>query len=239
MSAQSLPSKTAVAIRHILFEDLGVFGPVLADAGYATRYLDLDRDDLSALDPLAPDLLVVLGGPVGVYESDAYPYLPEECRLLAARLAAGRPTLGICLGAQQIAATLGAEVVPMGHKEIGFAPVSLTAAGRRGPLRHLDGVPVLHWHGDTFGIPAGAECLASTDLCATQAFARGDTVLALQFHPEVEVATGIERWLTGHAAELAAAGVDPRSLRDQARGIPAAARTAAQTMLADWLAQLG
>lgn len=227
--------KTAVAIRHVHFEDLGIFDAVLSDAGYAVRYHDLDADPFATLDPLEPDLLIVLGGPVGVYETEAYPYLAEECAILATRLAAARPTLGICLGAQQIAKALGADVGPMGHKEVGFGPLRLNDAGRVGPLRHLEGIPVLHWHGDAFQIPDTAENLASTPLCATQGFSLGHHVLALQFHPEVDVTAGIERWLTGHAAELAGAGIDPRVLRTHAAQVGPELREAGQKMLAEWL----
>ena len=227
--------KTVVAIRHVHFEDLGIFDAVLSDAGYAVRYHDLDADPFATLDPLEPDLLIVLGGPVGVYETESYPYLAEECAILATRLAAARPTLGICLGAQQIAKALGADVGPMGHKEIGFGPLRLNDAGRVGPLRHLEGIPVLHWHGDAFQIPDTAENLASTPLCATQGFSLGRHVLALQFHPEVDVTAGIERWLTGHAAELAGAGIDPRVLRAHAAQVGPELREAGQKMLAEWL----
>lgn len=238
MAIRPVASKTAVAIRHILFEDLGLFEPVLTAARYSVAYLDLDGGGLSTLDALEPDLLIVLGGPVGVYEGQAYPWLVEERRILAARLAKDRPTLGICLGAQQIASTLGADVAPMGHKEIGFGPISLTDAGRVGPLRHLEGIPVLHWHGDAFAIPDGADNLGTTDLCATQGFSIGPNVLALQFHPEVDASAGIERWLTGHAVELATSGVDPRALRAQALSTPADARVAAQRTLEEWLTRL-
>lgn len=227
--------KTALAIRHVHFEDLGIFDAVLSDAGYTIRYHDLDADSFATLDPLGPDLLVVLGGPVGVYETEAYPYLADEAAILAARLTARRPTLGICLGAQQIARALGADVRPMGHKEIGFAPLTLNDAGRVGPLRHLEGIPVLHWHGDAFQIPDRAENLASTPLCVTQGFSLGRHVLALQFHPEVDVTAGIERWLTGHAAELAGASIDPRVLRTHAAQIGPELREAGQKMLAEWL----
>lgn len=227
--------KTAVAIRHIYFEDLGSFEAVLTAAGYRVHYYDLGVHELWTLDPPLADLLIVLGGPVGVCETDAYPFLAEERRILEARLAANRPTLGICLGAQQIAATLGAAVAPSGYKEIGFSELSLTDAGRDGPLRYLEGVPVLHWHGDAFAIPDGAVTLASTPLCATQGFALGRNVLALQFHPEVDACGGIERWLVGHAAELAGAGIDPRSLRDEAARVGPALRDAARKMLTDWL----
>lgn len=228
-------SKTAVAIRHIHFEDLSVFEPVLKEAGYEVRYHDIGVDRLDALDPCAHDLLIVLGGPVGVYETARYPFLAEEQALLRARLAADRPTLGICLGAQLMAAALGAQVAPMGAKEIGFGEITLTEAGRAGPLRHLDGVPVLHWHGDAFTIPDGAAGLATTPVCTAQAFALGPQVLGLQFHAEVDAAAGIEPWLIGHAAELAAAGIDPQALRDQAARAGPAAAAAGQAMLRGWL----
>lgn len=227
--------KTAVAIRHIHFEDLGSFEAVLTAAGYKIHYYDLGVNELWTLDPPLPDLLIVLGGPVGVYETDAYPFLLEEKRILEARLTAGRPTLGICLGAQQIAAALGTRVAPSGVKEIGFHELTLTEAGRQGPLRHLEGISVLHWHGDTFAIPNGAVNLASTPLCATQGFALGRNVLGLQFHAEVDACTGIERWLIGHAAELASVEIDPRKLREDAKRLGPPLREAAQTMLREWL----
>ncbi|MBZ7921472.1 glutamine amidotransferase [Ensifer adhaerens] len=227
--------KTAVAIRHIHFEDLGTFEAVLSAAGYRIHYYDLGIHELWTLDPLLSDLLVVLGGPVGVYETDTYPFLVEEQRLLKARLAVDRPTLGICLGAQQIAATLGAKVESMGTKEIGFSELALTDAGRVGPLKHLEGVPVLHWHGDAFQLPDGAETLATTALCGAQGFALGRNVLGLQFHPEVDACVGIERWLIGHAAELTASGIDRDGLRADAVRFGPVLRNAARKMFAEWL----
>ncbi len=230
--------KTAVAIRHIHFEDLGVFEGVLTAAGYEVRYHDVGVHELRMLDPIATDLIVALGAPVGVYEEDAYPFLAEERALLEVRLSANRPTFGVCLGAQLIAAALGAKVYPSGSKEIGFAPVALTEAGRAGPLRRLADVPVLHWHGDTFDIPEGARRLASTDVCRNQAFALGANVMGVQFHPEAEVSTGMERWLVGHAIELASAKIDPRALRAQASRIGPILGKAAREAFGAWLAEL-
>ena len=227
--------KTAAVIRHIHFEDLGVFADVLATAGYDVRYHDVGGAGLNAPDALAPDLVVVLGGPVGAYETDVYPFLAVEQRLLRQRLAAGRPTLGICLGAQLMAAALGAAVAPTGRKEVGFSALTLTDAGSKGPLRHLADVPVLHWHGDAFQIPEGAVHLAATDICATQAFAIGRNILGLQFHPEADAVTGIEPWLVGHAIELASAGIDPRGLRGDAARFGPRLRDAAQSMIKEWL----
>src|SRR5262249_29149418 len=136
--------KRAVALRHVHFEDLGTFAPVLSDAGYKTHYCDIGIDDIQALDPLEPDLLIALGGPIGLYETATYPFLVDELRLIQTRLAAGRPTFGICLGAQFIAQALGAHVGPTGTKEIGFSRLTLTAAGETTALRHLRDVSVLH-----------------------------------------------------------------------------------------------
>lgn len=222
--------KSALAIRHVSFEGLGLLGDVLAEHDYQVSYADAGVDDLAALNPHQPDLLVVLGGPIGAYESSLYPFLTDELRCLEARLRAGRPTLGICLGAQLMAAALGARVYPAGHKEIGWAPVSLSEAGRGSMLRHIDGaVPVLHWHGDTFDLPDGATRLAATEVCPNQAFAWGPAALGLQFHLEV-VASEIERWLIGHACEIAAphSGVTVTTLRaDTHRWAPGLAPHAA------------
>jgi len=230
-------SKSAVAIRHVHFEDLGAFAEPIREAGYAIQLVDAGLDDLSEVDPIGADLLVVLGGPIGAYEDDKYPFLADEIDLLERRLAAGRPTLGICLGAQLIARALGGRVYPGPAKEIGWAPVALTEAGRAGPLRHLEGGPVLHWHGDTFDLPDGADRLASTQLCVNQAFAWGRNALAFQFHPEAEAAS-FERWLIGHAVEITGAGLSVAGLRADAARFANAAAQRGRACLADWLRQV-
>jgi GMP synthase (glutamine-hydrolysing) len=136
------------------FEDLGTFEEPLKRVGYEVQYHDIGRHSLP--DAIAPDLLIVLGAPVGVYEDDKYPFLHDEIDLLKARLNAGRPTLGIYLGARLIAHALRARVYPSGRKEIGRAPVDPTDAALSTPLRHLANTPVLHWHGDTFDLPRGS-----------------------------------------------------------------------------------
>ena len=227
--------KTLLAIRHVAFEDLGGFETPLKEAGYAIRYADMGVDDVAALP--SPDLLAVLGGPIGAYEDDLYPYLKDEIVLIASRLKAGQPTLGICLGAQLMARALGARVYPGRAKEIGWKKLTLTAAGEHllAPLKDL---PVLHWHGDTFDLPEGAANLASTDICAHQAFTYGGHALAFQFHPEAQQA-GFERWLIGHAGEIAAtAGVTVPQLRVDTDRFSAAAEMAGARVLHNWLRQL-
>lgn len=230
--------KSAVAIRHVHFEDLGTFEEPLKAAGYEIYYLDAGLHDLSKLDPQAADLLFVLGAPIGAVETDTYPFLKDEYALIRARLEARKPLIGICLGAQIIAAAKGAKVYFSGTKEIGFAPLNLTEAGFKSPLRHLIETPVLHWHGDTFDLPEWAVHLASTPVCAHQAFSLGQNVLALQFHPEANPAR-LETWLIGHACELAAAGINITQLREDARRYGPQLTKAAATMLTDWLATIG
>lgn len=222
----------AVAIQHVAFEDTGILAPLLAARGWQLQTLQAGIDRLD--DAETADLLIVLGGPISANDVHAYPHLSVLHALLRSRLAAHRPTLGICLGAQLVARALGASVTPMGAKEIGFAPLSLTDAGLASPLRALVGIPVLHWHGESFTLPDGALRLAATPACAQQAFAIGHHLLALQCHPEVD-ATRIDTWLIGHADELQRAGIDPRALREQAVRYAAPLAAAARDLFAAWL----
>ncbi|MBF0261661.1 MAG: glutamine amidotransferase [Magnetococcales bacterium] len=228
--------KTVLAIRHVAFEDLGSLEPLLLERGFALRYLEAGVDDLAGVDPLADDLLVVLGGPISVYEADIYPFIADELALLRVRLAADRPTLGICLGAQMMAAALGARVYSGGTKEIGWTPLTLTDAGVNGPLRHLvgEGCSMLHWHGDTFELPEGAELLASTPLYPHQAFGWGARGLAFQCHPEVR-AGRIETWLIGHAAELGQNRISVPALREASLRFGPVLENAGRACLAEWL----
>jgi GMP synthase (glutamine-hydrolysing) len=227
-------TRTCLAVRHVAFEDLGLLGPLIAARGYAVRYHDAGIEPFDAQGLAAPDLVVVLGGPIGVYERDAYPFIADEIAAIAARIAAEKPILGICLGAQMIAAALGARVAPGPAKEIGWAPVTLTPAGHASVLAPLGTAPVLHWHGDNCELPAGCECLASTPHCPVQAFARTPAQLALQFHLETEPAR-FENWLVGHAVELGKSGIDPRRLRDEARRLGPATRELGSKVLSAWL----
>jgi GMP synthase (glutamine-hydrolysing) len=204
--------KTCLVLRHVAFEDLGTLAVILAGRDYAPRYVDVGVDSLDAGSIQGADLLVVLGGPIGVYEQERYPFLLEETKLIGERLRAARPTLGICLGAQLMAKALGATVAPGPAKEIGLFPVELTAQARATPLRHLENVPVLHWHGDNLDLPARCERLAQTRHCPVQAFSKGTNLLGLQFHIEAD-AHRMETWLVGHTVELGKANIDPRALR--------------------------
>lgn len=228
--------KSLLAIRHVPFEGLGSLETPLTEAGYAIRYVDAPVVDLARLGTGEWDLLVVLGGPIGVNDQDDYPFLTEELRLIEARLKDRAPTLGICLGSQLIAHALGARVYANRDTEIGWHVLTLTEAGRNSSLRHFT-QPVFHWHGDTFELPAGVRLLASTDLCAHQAFSLGNTLLALQFHPEV-TARGLEQWYVGHSRELRARGRPLAMMREEAARLAPGLVHEAASFLGDWLATL-
>ncbi len=234
-----MPLRTAAVIRHVAFEDLGILAPVLAARGIAARYWEAGVDDLDAIAGSEPDLLIVLGAPIGVNDEPLYPFLAGEIRLIERRLRSGLPVLGICLGAQLVAKAAGARVYPGRQKEIGFSPLTLTAEGEASCLGALNAVDgnVLHWHGDTFDLPTGATPLASTPITQNQAFSLGPNVLALQFHMEAEP-RGLERWLIGHTGELAQARLDVRSLRAEIAQHGAAVAAAGAFAFNRWLGEL-
>ncbi len=225
------------ALRHVAFEDLGILEELFAARGWTVSYVEAPVADWATFDPLAPDLLVVLGGPIGVYEENIYPFLTIEIAALRARLEAGKPTLGLCLGAQLIAKALGAAVYPGPEKEIGWKPLLLTGAGLGGPVRHLaaEHTFMFHWHGDTFDLPKDAVLLAGTEVCPHQIFSWGEAALAFQCHPEVR-AQDLEKWFVGHAVEIAAArAVNVPQLRDDTRRYGAALERQGKKLFGEWL----
>ena len=182
-------------VRHVAHEGPGTVAAVLSAAGLAPELVRVDEGELlPALDDLAGLCgLVVLGGPMGVHDGDRHPWLAAERDLLAAAVDAGIGVLGICLGAQQLAAALGAEVTSGPEPEVGLGSVVLTAAGRRDPLFGPEygglgspEVACVHWHGDTFELPSGAVHLAATRAYPHQAFRVGERAYGLQFHVEVD-----------------------------------------------------
>lgn len=225
-----------VYIQHLAFEDLGSFEAVLREQNFDISCLQAGVDDVGTALAQA-DIAVVLGGPIGVYETGAYPFLIDEVEALRQRMQARRPTLGICLGAQLMAQALGGRVYPGGQKEIGWGELTLSETGRSSPLQHLQGASVLHWHGDTFDLPPDVELLASSALYRNQAFRMGNNLLALQFHPEAQART-FERWLIGHAGELASIRMDVPTLRAQAQRHTPTLERAGQALLREWLTDL-
>lgn len=195
--------KKAYVIRHVAFEDLGSFGDILKIKGYSIQFFEAGYDDLDIIIHSQPDMLIVLGGPISVYDHEDYPFLKTEISILKYRIANDLPTIGICLGAQLIASALDAEVINGSGKEIGWSGLKLTEEGKNSYFKYFDDhqTAVLHWHGDTFNLPSGAKLHASTDRYINQAFTYGKNILALQFHPEV-TRLGMEKWFIGHANEI-------------------------------------
>jgi GMP synthase (glutamine-hydrolysing) len=232
--------KTALVVRHVAFEDLGAFAAPLAEAGYATRYHEAGR---GRLDPAGADadLVILLGGPIGVYETEDYPFLRDEIELARRRLDSGAPLLGICLGCQIMAQAGGGSVFPgAAGKEIGFAPIALTADGNASALAELvtPEADVLHWHGDSWSAPPGAKQLASSGRYEAQAFSMGERALGLQFHPEVDAAA-LESWLIGHALEIATTpGVSVCELRAAAAQKAESLRIRGRRFFSRWLDEL-
>jgi GMP synthase (glutamine-hydrolysing) len=232
--------KLALAIRHVEFEDCGTLTEVLRSRGFVLRYVDVGREGLRGVDAVAPDLLIGLGGPVAVYDAAIYPWINGELQLFERRLAAAKPTLGLCLGAQMLAHVLGARVFPGAVKELGWKPLQLTPDGERSVVSPLAGrfTSMLHWHGDTFDLPAGARLLASTAEVSQQIYEWGGCVLAFQCHPEARAAD-IESWLIGHACEIASAGVDVGRLRSDTALLGPHLAERARSTFEGWLASIG
>ena len=231
--------RSAVALRHVAFEDLGLLAPIMEREGWNVSFCEAPVDDLSHSSIRDADLLIVLGGPIGVYETDSYPFINGEIDLLERRLAQGLPTLGICLGAQLMAKALGARVYAGPVKEIGWGQVALSDAGHASSLKTLaEGAPVLHWHGDTFDLPATTTRLASNQNYENQAFAFGSNALALQFHLEADPRQ-LEEWYVGHAVELAASKISVREIRAKTAEVAKIVARTADRVFTRWLAQLG
>jgi GMP synthase-like glutamine amidotransferase len=186
-------------------------GPLLmakwaADRGHLHETLCFFRGEK----PPAPetfDVLVVMGGPMGVYEEARYPWLAEEKRFIQRTLSLKRKAIGVCLGSQLLAEALGGKVYANQVKEIGWFPIQLTEVGKRHRLLagFPEKFPVVHWHGDTFDLPSGAVWLASSEACSHQAYLAEDRVLGLQFHLETTRAD-LANWIEVAANDLEGGG---------------------------------
>lgn len=230
--------KQALIIRHVPYEGVAGYRDPIEAAGYHVDRIDVSDPAFSTLDLREPDLLIMMGGPMGVYEQDQHPWITCQLRRLAHRLEADRPTLGVCFGAQMMAAALGARVYPGPVKEVGFHPVSVHDHAIDGPLRHLVGVPILHWHGDTFTLPQGVDLIASSHVYDHQAFRRGNNLLALQFHAEMGQDPRFDAWIEEWPGSVIEAGGDEASLRAAHDVHGPGAVAAGRAMIAEWLTAL-
>jgi GMP synthase (glutamine-hydrolysing) len=180
--------RKVIVFKHVSQENLGALKPVLSEEAFRIRYVNFDREPDASPSMEKYQGLIVLGGWMGVYEADQYPHIKLECQLIEAALKRDLPVLGICLGAQILAHTLGAPVRKHREKEAGWREVKLTAAGRADALlgHFRESERIFQMHGDTFEIPAGAEHLAHSDVCEAQAFRYGEKAYGLQFHLEAD-----------------------------------------------------
>jgi GMP synthase (glutamine-hydrolysing) len=176
----------ACVLQHIRCEPPGLFGGLLDDRGFVVQTVELDEGD-ALPDWRQIDLVLAMGGPMGAYDETGHPWLAAEKEWIAAAVRAGTPYLGVCLGAQLLAASLGAEVRPGDTPEVGVLPVEVTGPGRADPVFGVLGgqFPALQWHGDTFALPSGAVHLGRSAAYPNQAFRFGEVAYAVQFHVEV------------------------------------------------------
>ncbi len=173
------------AVFHVEFEGLGSIAHWIRTNGHQLSETHLYRGHRL---PQATDFdrLIIMGGPMNIYEEDRYPWLRDEKVFIREAIHRNRTVVGICLGAQLIADVLGARVFAGPHKEIGWFPITMTDQARNHPLFSFlpERFTVFHWHGDTFPCPEGALRLAFSEGCENQGFLYGDRVLGLQFHLE-------------------------------------------------------
>jgi GMP synthase (glutamine-hydrolysing) len=208
------PSKHVSIIQHHPVEGLGIIADALKSAAIAPHYIRSFEGQ-----PVPGEIgdaagLIIMGGPQSVYERDKFPFLRDEMRLIEDALKQAKPVLGVCLGSQLLAATLGANVYPGRQKEIGWHRVTLTdfAAKDMLFLGEQSSLTAFHWHGDIFDLPRGATLLASSALTAHQAFRYGQNAYGLLFHMEVtlpQVLTMVETF----ADELQSAGLNGTAIK--------------------------
>ncbi len=221
-------------LQHTAVEGLGRLERSLAKRSIATEIVGPEM-------PVPADLwertdgVIVLGGPMGVYETDRHPRLRSEMDLLTRALAAERPILGICLGSQLLAAVLGARVAPGPQKEIGWFDVALQPAAREDAL--FRALPprfkALHWHGDVFDLPPGATHLASSALTPCQAFAYGARARGLLFHLEAGPSQ-VEAMARAFPEDVDIAGASPEELVRDARSLEASTAALGETVFGAW-----
>lgn len=212
-----------IVLQHAGPEGPGKIGEALAARGIDLRIVRVNQGRTVPSGVGDASGVVVLGGPMSVYEEDRFPHLKVEKRLIRDAVERKVPVLGVCLGAQLLASALGAEVRPSGRKEIGWFPVTLAPQAALDPLfEDVDAFTPLHWHGDVFDLPSGAVPLASSAMSPLQGFRQGERAWGLLFHLEVTRAQ-VEEMTVAFRAELDAARIAPeRILLGIARHLPGA-----------------
>lgn len=240
--ADSEEGASWIVLRHTQAEGLGLLGNALRDFGVHHRVLDMPRGEQPPRDLRSVGGIIVLGGPQAMYEVEKLTWLKRELDLVERAVTAGRPVLGICLGAQMIAQAIGAKVYPGEKREVGWAPVTITDDGRDDPL--LVGVPdelnVFHMHGDTYELPPDATNLFTSKSYEQQAFSWGETVYGFQFH--LEFTDAIIARITSETESqqyIMGAGVDPVQLNAESAAKVKALSDTAQQIFTRYFQQCG
>ncbi len=204
-------------LQHVPFEGLGSIATWLQAAGYeitCTRFYE--STILPRIEEI--DLLIVMGGPMSVKDEQQHPWLADEKKFIKESVEAGKPTLGICLGAQLIAETMGGKVFANAEKEIGWFPVRATAS-KDALFKFPEQTEVFHWHGETFSLPPQAFAIAESDACKNQAFQIGRHVIGLQFH--LEMTPDSVREIVSHCADELVTGAYIQTESDILSAAPA------------------
>jgi GMP synthase (glutamine-hydrolysing) len=203
MSSTLRDSRNVIVLQHAASENLGTIEDALTACGVAFEYVRSFEGQPVPSGVDGASGLIVMGGPMGVYETDKFPFLRQEMNLMEAFLKAERPILGVCLGSQLLAAVLGAPVKKGRAKEIGWFPVRLAPASAADALWKDQPSPIVayHWHGDIFDLPKGAVALASSDITPLQSYRFGDRAYGILFHLEV-TETHIRKMLDEFAGEI-------------------------------------
>lgn len=235
--------KGALIFIHVKNESSCTFGKTLDQRGYRLKNIYVPSADLNTIDPLRPDLMIIMGGPIGVYQADDYPFLDQEIEILKQRIANDLPTIGICLGSQLIAAALDSKVYPGDNgTELGWSPLEISEDAKGTAIEHLCGCQtnMFHWHGDTFDLPQGAQLLASSPRYPHQVFQHGKNILGIQAHPEVQHAQ-LEEWAVTFCGDVSGpnAKLPITKLREDTNQHIEKLNTQARLFLNAWLDERG
>lgn len=222
-------------LQHTACETLGTIADALEAEALAWQYVRVFEGKPVPAEIGDAGGLIVMGGPMGVYEQDRHPHLKDELRLIESALEAGKPVLGVCLGSQLLATALGAHVAKGPRKEIGWYPIRLSETASEDQL--WSGAPrelmVLHWHGDVFELPAGAVNLASSELTAHQAFRYGNSAYGFLFHLEM-TEDMVAEMAAAFGDELREAGGDASRLAAQSTVNCGRLETVGGTVFSRW-----
>lgn len=231
-----------LVFQHVAAEPLGTLDPMLRNRGHRIRYVNFHRDPDANPDIARYDALIVLGGPQMPDQVDRYPHLKVEMQCIEGAMKREIPVLGVCLGAQLLAYTLGAAVRPMKTWEMGWHDIEPTHYSAADPLfcALVEPIPAFHWHGYTFDLPADSVHLASSADCENQAFRNG-SAYGLQCHLELDERL-INRWLSlpAYTDELEQNGqTSPDEIREQTHQLIGQSTTLGRALFGQFLRPLG